>query len=112
MNLHDELGRVIFNEDVHGTVQYLCDCGLLATDKTCSKCGAQMRIDLREDLSDKSLFRCPNKQCKATVSRCVDSFFARSRLPLNKWLHAIYLLSLSTPVTAACTQLCISRVRH
>ena len=112
MNLHDELGRVIFNEDVHGTVQYLCDCGLLATDKTCSKCGAQMRIGLREDLSDKSLFRCPNKQCKTTVSRRVDSFFARSRLPLNKWLHAIYLSSLSTPVTAACTQLRISRVRH
>ena len=54
MNLHDELGRVnIFNEDVHGTVQYLCDRGLLATDKTCSKCGAEMRIGLREDLSDK-----------------------------------------------------------
>ena len=48
----------------------------VATDKTCSKCGAEMRIGLREDLSDKSLFRCPNKQCKATVSRRVDSFLS------------------------------------
>ena len=53
MNLHDELGRVIFNEDVRGTVQYLCGRGLLATDKTCSKRGTEMRIGLREDLSNK-----------------------------------------------------------
>ena len=56
MNLHDELGLVIFNEHVHDTVQYLCDRGLLATDKTCSKCQKTALLEATTSMKSHGLY--------------------------------------------------------
>ena len=40
MSLHGGLGRVIFGQDVHAVIEYLCDRGLLSKEKNCHKCGS------------------------------------------------------------------------
>ena len=69
-----------------------------------------MRIGGMEHLKDKTVFRYREKRCKTTTGRRGGSFFEKSKLLLDKWLHIIYLWSMSTPVTSACTQVGVSRV--
>ena len=110
MSLHGEFGRVIFGQDVLTVIQYLCNHGLLSSQKNCNKCGSPMRIGGMENKQDKTIFCCTEKHCKTTMGRRGGSFLEKSKLPLDKWLHVIYLWSMSTPVTSACTQVGISRV--
>ena len=109
-SLHGDLGHVIFGQDIHAVIEYLCNHGLLSKEKDCNKCGSPVRIDGMERLKDKTVFRCRDKRCKNTRFWRGGSFFANSNFPPDKWLHVIYLWSVSTPVTSACTQVGISRV--
>lgn len=60
----------------------------------------------RNDVSDKYSFHCP--ECKTRKSIRVDSFFSKSRLPLQKWLLMIYLWARQYPVTDAAEEAEIS----
>ena len=83
-----ELGPVIFG-GVEGIKTYLRYHQLLATQKNCSRCGISMREGSREDISDKTSWWCP--QCKTRKSIRDGSFFAKSRLTLQKWLLILYM---------------------
>ena len=91
-----EVGPVIFG-GVAGIVTYLRQHRLLPTQKSCSRCSVSMRERPREDISDKSSWWCP--QCKTRKSIRDGSFFAKSRLTLQKWLLILYLWAREYPVT-------------
>ena len=63
-------------------MSWLQDKGLLAFSKVCSSCsGVAMRLGKRADVSDGSMWRCP--QCKTTKSIREGSFFTKSKMPLT-----------------------------
>ena len=62
-----------------------------SSSKQIEKSGSPMRIGGMDKLNDKTVFRCREKRCRNTTGRRGGSFFAKSKLPLDKWLHVIYL---------------------
>ena len=68
--------------------------GLLRTELKCSDCGVLMNWTRRSSIQDQFIWKCQVKDCskyKAMNSIRKDSFFARSKISLQKWVHAIYL---------------------
>ena len=83
-----ELGPVIFGP-TEDFISWLQGKGLLADSRPCSSCsGVVMRLGKRGDVSDGCVWRCP--QCKTTKTVREHSFFAKSRMPLKKWLLLLH----------------------
>ena len=57
--------------------------------KTRHRCLVHMNTARRASLTDRHAFRCP--QCHTYTSFRSGSFFAKSQLPLRKWLLLMYL---------------------
>jgi len=55
----------------------------------CPHCGASKPYRL----NDSKTFRCKNKECKKDFSVTVGTIFENSKIPLSKWIAAIYLLT-------------------
>ena len=55
----------------------------------CPHCGASKPYRLKDGKN----FRCKNKECKKDFSVTVKTIFENSKIPLSKWVAAIYLLS-------------------
>ena len=92
------MGEVFFGGQ-DKLIDYMKHNGLLATNKLCSGCGTQMVIGTRSDVSDGYRFRCPN--CHKCISLTDGSFFAKSRLTLQKWMIVIYWWAKQYPVKDA-----------
>ena len=61
---------------------------------SCSKCGGQKYYKLKGDaLKRRRLLQCANFQCKKQVSLTKDTIFHGSKVPLQKWFCAIFLMS-------------------
>ena len=93
-----ELGPVIFG-GIDGIISFLQGKGLLAQQKTCHRCLVPMNIARKASLTDGRAFRCP--QCHTYTSLRSGSFFAKSRLPLQKWLLLTYLWVREYPIRDA-----------
>ena len=63
----------------------------------------------RSTCGDKFTWRCPN--CNAMKSIRNESFFTKSKLPLQTWLQLIHHWSMDMPVTEATKQAKISEKR-
>jgi transposase-like protein len=68
--------------------------------------GTILREVSRKDVTDQYSFYCP--QCKSRKSIRDGSFFAKSKLTLQKWLLMIYLWAREYPVTDAAEEAQIS----
>ena len=110
MSLHGELRTIIFNDSPQPVIAYLQHRGLLSLEKNCNRCDTEMRLGEKKSITDKCIWRCKRKGCKANISVRDASYFSKSRLPLNKLLHCVYLWALETPIISASTQLGISQV--
>lgn len=55
----------------------------------CPHCGSAKPYRL----NDSKTFRCKNKECKKDFSVTVGTIFENSKIPLSKWIAAIYLLT-------------------
>ena len=82
--------------------------GLIASQKTCRKCDSDMRFGGKSGVTDGFVWRCKRKGCKTTVSPRDGSFFEKSKLPMSKLLHCIYLWALETSIVSATAQLAVS----
>ena len=76
-----ELGPVIFG-GIDGIISLLQWKALLAQKKTCHRCLVPMNITRRASLTDGRAF-----WCYTYTSLRSGSFFAKSRLPLQKWVR-------------------------
>ena len=65
----------------------------------CYRCGVQMRVRQRRDVTDKCSWYCP--QCKTQKSVRDGSFFAKSRITLKQWLQLLYVWSREYPIKDA-----------
>ena len=108
MSLHGELREVIFDEDQEMRMIWLQQRGLIASQKTCRKCDSDMRFGGKSGVTDGFVWRCKRKGCKTTVSARDGSFFGKSKLPMSKLLHCIYLWALETSIVSATAQLAVS----
>ena len=91
-----QLGPIIFG-GVEGIISHMRQHHLLAAQKTCQRCGVNMRERPRDDVSDKFCWWCP--QCKTRKSIRDGSFFAKSRIPLMKWMLILFYWVREYPVT-------------
>ena len=82
--------------------------GLIASQKTCRKCDSDMRFGAKSNVTDGFVWRCKRKGCKTTVSARDGSFFEKSKLPMSKLLHCIYLWALETSIVSATAQLAVA----
>ena len=108
MSLHGELREVIFGDNQERKMVWMQQRGLLASQKTCRKCDSDMRFGVKSGVTDGFVWRCKRKGCKTTVSVRDGSFFEKSKLPISKLLHCIYLWALETSVISATAQLAVS----
>ena len=65
-------------------INFLRSRHLLAQTISCSRCGIPMYEAIRTGISDGVRWWCMT--CKTNKSIWEGSFFAKSRLPLDKWL--------------------------
>ena len=93
-----DLGPIIFGP-TDSLVAWLRARGLLARTQDCSSCNTPMREGSRRDVTDGRVWRCP--QCKTTKSFRDGSFFAKSRMPLQKWLFLLHFWMREYPVKKA-----------
>ena len=108
MSFHGELREVIFGEDQEMRMVWLQQRGLIASQKTCRKCDSDMRFGAKSNVTDGFVWRCKRKGCKTTVSARDGSFFEKSKLPMSKLLHCIYLWALETSIISATAQLAVA----
>ena len=95
-----DVGSVIFG-GTPAIIAFSRANGLLSRQKTCPlPCGTIMREVPRRDVTDDVLWWCP--WCKRRKSIRKNSFFAKSRLPLQKWLVIINQWTWEAPVSQAC----------
>ena len=108
MSLHGELREVIFGEYQEMRMVWLRRRGLIASQKTCRKCDSNMHFRAKSNVTDGFVWCCKRKGCKTIVSARDGSFFEKSKLPMSKLLHCIYLWTLETSIISATVQLAIS----
>ena len=86
MSLHGELREVIFGDNQERKMVWMQQRG--------RKCDSDMRFGGMSGVTDGFVWRCKRKDCKTTVSVRDGSFFEKSKLPISKLLHCIYLWAL------------------
>ncbi len=85
---------LVADPDPRPTIDFLKNHGLLRRDQDCSHCGMACIWVPRISLKDSFGWRCMNKNCthyKSYLSIRTGSFFAKSHIPLQKWLHLLFL---------------------
>ena len=108
MALHS-LDPVLFSTNPEDQIDFLKSKGLLRTQQDCPSCGVSMDWRRRPTCGDKFTWQCPNCNCMKSIRN--ESFFSKSRLPLQTWLQLIHHWSMDMPVTQATKQAKISEKR-
>ena len=84
---------------------------LLARNRVCPACFLNMKLVPRRQLTDKLAWHCRDNLCGSRSYHSVraGSFFAKSRVPVKKAVHLIYLWAQESSVKAAADTLDVSR---
>ena len=88
----DELGPLIFGS-YEECLMYYARQRLLASQAHCRLCGTTMDLKKRPSVKDQFSWRCTNSSCRTWLTLRHGSFFEKSNLDLQKWLHIIFLWS-------------------
>ena len=86
---HKKLVKTVTMDELT-LISWLQTRHLLASDRTCPKCGSQCRLVPRRCSYS---WRCPSKGCQAIKSIREGSFFARSHLGLDIIVELMYFWS-------------------
>ncbi len=98
-------------DDTTPVISYFKEVGLLTRELKCELCNMAMKWTKHSASIDKYCWKCQTKECPKYQSRKsvrTGSFFSKSNLKLQTWLHAMYLWCERTSVTHAYRQLNIS----
>ena len=87
--------------ELHAATQMEEDCrgwlhrkGLLPVNMACPRCNSVMEECQYSRVSNGIIWRCPPKQCRATISVRKGSFFKKSHLPLTKLCDLLHYWSI------------------
>ena len=108
MALHS-LGYALFSKNPEDQIDFLKSKSLLQTQQDCLSCSVSMDWRRRPTYREKFTWQCPNCNCMKLIKN--ESFFSKSRLPLQTWLKLIHHWSMDMPVTQATKQAKISEKR-
>src|SRR5688500_2762411 len=61
----------------------------------CPHCGSDAATRLEGEAHRDGLYQCNEKECREQFTVTVGTVFERSKIPLTKWLMAVFLLSAS-----------------
>jgi len=92
--------------------QWLRANRLLPVAMMCPKCHHGMEERIYNRVSDGLIWRCPPKQCRATVSIRRGSFFEKSHLPLTKLCDLLYYWSMDLNNVETQYQVYVSSFRN
>ena len=84
----------LLGEDPTEAVNWLKGKNLIAHTMQCPTCNTPMHWQSYPRAIDKYVWRCLNKECakhKCRISIRHGSFYAGSKLPLQTWVHAMFL---------------------
>ena len=112
MNLFQHvLAPVIFRGDQRAVRNYYFANSLLDPQLLCPTCFADMKLVPRPKLSDGYAWHCKQYLCGSRSYHSVrtGSFFAKTHVPLHKYLHLLYLWAQNSPVQVAADTLGVSR---
>uniref|UniRef100_A0A0P4WJT7 ISXO2-like transposase domain-containing protein n=1 Tax=Scylla olivacea TaxID=85551 RepID=A0A0P4WJT7_SCYOL len=101
----------LLTEDPTPVITWLQQKELLRRAVQCEKCHNNMNWTKHSKCVDRVVWKCQTKGCtkyKGTTSIRTGSFFARSRLSLQKWVHIMYLWSERIGETTASRQINLS----
>ena len=85
---------LIFTSNTRETINFLQEKHLLANSAKCDFCFEQMTFTKYSQSIDQFTWRCNKRACiKKGCKKSVrtGSFFLKSKISLNKWLHLMYL---------------------
>ena len=107
----DVLAPAIFSDNPRPILDFCFAKRLLARNKVCPACFVNMRLVPRRQLTDKLAWHCRDNLCGSRSYHSVraGSFFAKSRVPVKKAVHLIYLWAQESSVKAAADTLDVSR---
>ena len=97
------LGPIIFAKGSIAAINFLKSKGLLASSMDCVTCGVPMYW-VKHTVSACKDGWSWRPECATYKSIRTGSFFSKSKLTLQKWIHLIYLRSISMPVLTACNE--------
>jgi len=86
----EELGPLIFG-GYEECLMYYAHQKLLASQAHCQLCGSTMDLKKRPSVKDQFSCRCTNSSCRTWKNLRHNSFFEKSKINLQKWLHIIYI---------------------
>ena len=92
-----EFGMIICN--LTNLLRYLREKKMLKSTYICQICGCECCIVGDISLSDGQIFQCTDQGCRKRYSIRIGSFFARSKLSLDKLTTIIYFFCASTRVS-------------
>ena len=96
MNLYqDQLKRIICSDDRMDVINYLMSVGLLTKSRSCPTCSLEMVLGQKKQLNDGFAWHCVKSKCGSRSYHSVreGSYFSKSKLPLDKYIHLFYLWS-------------------
>ena len=88
----DELGPLIFGS-YEECLMYYVRQWLLASQAHSRFCGTTMDLKKWPSVKDQFSWRCTNSSCRTWLTPRHGSFFEKSNLDLQKWLHIIFVWS-------------------
>ena len=99
----DELAPIIFRSNLCAVLDYNFANSLLDAQLSCPMCFADMKLGPRPKLSDVFAWHCKKYVCGSMSYHSVrtGSFFAKTHVPLGKYLHVLYLWAQNSPVPVA-----------
>ena len=107
----DELAHVIFGADQHSVLDYCFVNSLLDPQLSCPTCFADMKLAPRAKLSDEFAWNRKKYLCGSRSYHSVrtSSFFAKTHVPLRKYLHVLYMWAQNSLVQVTAETLGVSR---
>ena len=101
----------LLGEDCLQVINWLKQRKLLQRELKCPTCDQQMNWTKYAKTKDGFAWKCQNKYCikyKSTITIRYGSFFTKSNLSLQSWVHAMYLWSERCSETMAYRQVNVS----
>ena len=112
MAIFEDIILNMLTSDSIEVINWLRGKNLLKSNVECNGCSTLMNLAKSSKMKDGYLWKCRQKNCRkfrSTKTARVGSFFEKSRLPLGKWIHLMYMWSEKMSVTQAKRQANISK---
>ena len=93
-NIFQDVVLPLLSDNSSNVIRWMQQKKLLKSEVKCDSCAAWMNWTKYSRSKDGFIWKCQQKDClkyKSTKSIRIGSFFARSNIALQRWIHVMYL---------------------